>query len=89
MTIKLGRYNVEIDEEDIVLDNGCCIQVLTRGFVFGRFVFGLFNKGIPRISKKLFSEFLKKKCLVLFKENEFGKYYHFDLNRLLEEGYAL
>lgn len=84
MTITLGRHDVEIDENDIVLDNGYCIQVLTKSFITGKF-----DKVTSMISKKLFSDFLKKKCLVLFKENEFGKYYHFDLNRLLEEGYVL
>ena len=84
MTIVLGRHEVEVNDEDVVLDNGCCVQVITRYYTTGRF-----DKTTPRISKKLFNEFLKKNCLILFKENEYGKYYHFDTNRLFEEGYVL
>ena len=84
MTIHLGRYDVEVTDEDVVLDNDCCVQVITRSFRTGRF-----DTVTPKISKKLYKEFLKKNCLVLFKENEYGKYYHFDTYRLFEEGYAL
>ena len=84
MTIHLGRYDVEVTDEDVILDNNCCVQVITRSFRIGRL-----DKVTPIISKKLYKEFLKKSCLVLFKENEYGKYYHFDTDKLFEEGYAL
>ena len=49
MTIHLGRYDVDVTDEDVVLDNGFCVQVITRYYTTGRF-----DKTTPLISKKLF-----------------------------------
>ena len=84
MTIVLGRHEVEVNDEDVVLDNGYYIQVVTK-----RVHTGNFGYVAPSISKKLYKEFLKKNCIVLYKEECGYKYYHFDTNRLFEEGYAL
>ena len=28
--MKFGRYEVEIDENDLILDNGACYQIVTK-----------------------------------------------------------
>ena len=56
--IKVGRNILDINENDLILDNGACYQIITKRIRFG------FNESIPVMSKKLFSDL--KKCELIF-----------------------
>lgn len=56
--LKIGRNVFDIDENDMILDNGACYQIITRKIVKG------FDSYSPIMSKKLFSEL--KKCGLVF-----------------------
>lgn len=56
--LKVGRNIFDIDENDLILDNGTCYQIITKAIGSG------FNKSIPVISKKLFTDL--KKCELIF-----------------------
>ena len=48
--LKVGRNILDISENDLILDNGACYQIVTQKIGHG------FNKVTPRMSKKLFSD---------------------------------
>lgn len=48
--LKVGRNVLDISENDLILDNGACYQIVTQKIGHG------FNKVTPRMSKKLFSD---------------------------------
>ena len=56
--LKIGRNVLDIDENDLILDNGACYQIVTKRVGFG------FNESIPVMSKKLFADL--KKCELIF-----------------------
>lgn len=56
--LKIGRNILDIDERDLILDNGACYQIVTKRVGFG------FNETIPVMSKKLFTDL--KKCELVF-----------------------
>lgn len=56
--LKVGRNVLDINENDLILDNGACYQIITKRIGFG------FNESIPVMSKKLISEL--KKCELIF-----------------------
>lgn len=56
--LKVGRNIFDIDEKDLILDNGACYQIVTKRIGFG------FNEYIPVMSKKLFGDL--KKCELIF-----------------------
>ena len=67
MDFKIGRYVLDINEKDIILDNGACYQIITKK------VGKLWEPYSPVISKSLFdrlnkcgavytNEMLKKKA---------------------------
>ena len=56
--LKVGRNILDIDENDLILDNGACYQIITKRIGFG------FNESIPVMSKKLFADL--KKCELIF-----------------------
>lgn len=59
--LKVGRNVLDIDENDLILDNGACYQIITKKVGFG------FNKSVPVMSKKLFND-LKKIELIFTSE---------------------
>lgn len=92
--MKIGRYIRHIGENDLILDNGACIQIITQT--------GKWNMwyASPLImSKKLFKEL--KTCGFIFidknrtdKANEqyknpFLTCYRFDIDRLIKNGYPI
>lgn len=48
--LKVGRNILDISENDLILDNGACYQIVTQKIGYG------FNKAVPKMSKKLFSD---------------------------------
>lgn len=84
--LKIGRIFFDIDENDIILFNGACWQLITK------VVWSGWHGCYPTVSKKLCEKFVKKDILVLFrKEGEYltsdGKqmglyYYKFDMKKL-------
>lgn len=50
MELKVGRRIIDIDENDLILDNGACYQIVTKEIGTG------FYKPSPVMSKKLFNE---------------------------------
>lgn len=86
--LKVGRNILDIDENDLILDNGACYQITTKE---------IFNKTSPIMSKKLFSDL--KKCDLIFTSeglrqkaikkygNHVQTYYKFNIERMKELGY--
>lgn len=60
--LKVGRNILGIDENDLILDNRACYQIITKRIGFG------FNESIPVMSKKLFADL--KKCELIFTSEE-------------------
>lgn len=54
--LKVGRNIIELDEKDLILDNGACYQIVTKKV-------GGFDWYYPIMSKKLFHD-LKKLELI-------------------------
>ena len=93
--IKIGRYIKSIGQDDLILDNGACIQVTTQtGASLG---WGQFAH--LQMSKKLFRDL--KSCAFIYVdesktrkanepyENPFLTYYRFDIDRLIANGYEV
>ena len=55
--LKVGRNILDISENDLILDNRACYQIVTQKIGYG------FNKAVPKMSKKLFSD-LKNTWLI-------------------------
>lgn len=89
--LKVGRYIWDIDDNDLILDNGACCQIITKKFGYG------FKQVHPIMSKKLFSDL--KKCNLIFTSEELKQraierygncvqtYYKFNIERMKELGY--
>ena len=56
--LKVGRNILHIDENDRILDNGACYQIITHKVGSG------FDSYCPVMSKKLFNDL--KKCELIF-----------------------
>lgn len=93
--IKIGRYEKSIGKDDLILDNGACIQVVTQiGTALG---WGQFSN--LQMSKKLFKDL--KACAFIFVDEErtrkanekyekaFLTYYRFDIDRMIKNGYEV
>lgn len=89
--LKVGRYIWDIDENDLILDNGACYQIITKKFGYG------FKQTHPMMSKKLFLDL--KKCDLIFTSEglrqkaieRYGNcvqtYYKFNIERMKKLGY--
>ena len=90
--IKIGRYIKHIDKDDLILDNGSCIQVTTQTGAYldwGRYAY-------LQMSKKLFRDL--KTCAFIFVDEEktrkanepyekpFLTYYRFDIDQMIKSG---
>lgn len=89
--LKVGRNILNIDENDLILDNGACYQIITKevGKAFDRYP--------PVMSKKLFSDL--KNCELIFTSeglrlaaiqkygNHVKTYWKFNVERMKEMGY--
>lgn len=92
--MKINRYINHIGKDDLILDNGACVQVTTQ-----RGAWGTWDYTILQMSKKLFKD-LKKRGLIFVDEKETEKknkpyenpwltYYRFDIDRMIENGYKV
>lgn len=88
MDLKVGRDVLDINEKDIILDNGACYQIITKE------VGKLWKAYFPVISKSLFSklnkcgavytnEMLKKKAFERYHINS-CTFWAFDMKKLEE-----
>ena len=89
--IKVGRNILDIDENDLILDNGVCYQIITKEIGYG------FQKSTPIMSKKLFKEL--KKFELIFTNEQLLKhakktynlsnvtFWKFNIKRMQEMGY--
>ena len=90
--MKIGRDIKYIDKDDLILDNGACIQVTTQtgaSLGWGHFAY-------LKMSKKLFKDL--KTCAFIYvdeaktrKANEpyekpFLTYYRFDIDQMIQSG---
>lgn len=91
MELKIGRRIIDIDENDLILDNGVCYQIVTKEIGTG------FYKSSPVMSKKLFSELKKLEFIFtsdglrLQAEKRYGHtgltYWKFNIDRMKKSGY--
>lgn len=92
--LKIGRYIKFISEDDLILDNGAVVQVITQYGPCRRW------SCAPLImSKKMFKEL--KSLLFIYKDEEktakanaqyekpFLTYYRFDIERMIKAGYPV
>ena len=89
--LKVGRNILNIDDNDLILDNGACYQIITKQIGNG------LNKATPVMCKKLFSDL--KKCDLIFTSeglrlaakqkygNHVQTYWKFNIERMKEMGY--
>jgi len=90
--IKINRYIKHIDKNDLILDNGSCIQVLTQ--TGSR---GLYGYAPLIMGRKLFKEL--KDCQFIFVDEEKTEntnsdkscltYYRFNIDRMIQMGYPV
>lgn len=88
--LKVGRNIIELDDKDLILDNGACYQIVTKKV-------GGCDWHYPVMSKKLFHD-LKKLELIFTSEGlkqdaikKYGTsvitYWKFDIERMQKFGY--
>lgn len=89
--LKVGRNIFDIDEGDLILDNGACYILVTKKVMKG------YSEGSPTVSKKLFSDL--KKCGLIFtnevlRQDTIKKYgnhvvtfWKFDVDQMKKLGY--
>lgn len=94
IVMKIGRYIKNIGENDIVLDNGSCIQVITQTGAFQDFHYSTLS-----MSKKLFNELRKFDLLYLDVEKTKKEsrgfnppklfYFRFNIEKMERMGYEV
>lgn len=89
--LKVGRDIIEVDDKDLILDNGACYQIVTKKIRKG------FYNYYPKMSKKLVND-LKKLELIFTSEKlkqdaakRYGSsimaYWKFNIERMQKLGY--
>ena len=88
--LKVGRNIIELDEKDLILDNGACYQIVTKKV-------GGFDQYYPIISKKLFNDLRKLELIFTSEElkqdaiKKYGTsvitYWKFNIERMQKLGY--
>lgn len=89
--LKVGRDIIEIDDKDLILDNGACYQIVTEKIRKG------FNSYSPKMSKKLFNDLKKTEFIFTSEElrqdaiKRYGisgiTYWKFNIERMQKFGY--
>ncbi|WP_448902319.1 hypothetical protein [Eubacterium sp.] len=89
--LKVGRNIIELDDKDLILDNGACYQIITREIGSG------FDKHSPKMSKKLFNDLKKLELIYTSKTlrqaaiKRYGShvktYWKFNIERMQKLGY--
>ena len=91
--LKVGRDIIELDNKDLILDNGACYQIVTQKVRKG------FDSHYPKMSKKLFND-LKNLEVIFTSEglrqdaiNKYGSsvitYWKFNIERMQKLGYLI
>ena len=92
--MKINRYVKHIGKDDLILDNGSCIQVTTQKGAWADW-----NYQTLAMSKKLFKQL--KDCNFIFVDKEktekanekyknpFLTYYRFDIDKMIKNGYPI
>ena len=92
--MKINRYIKAIGKDDLILDNGACIQVTTQYGSWSEWSYAPLC-----MSKKLFKDL--KTCGFIFVDEEetkkanapyknpFLTYYRFDIDKLISNGYEV
>lgn len=92
--MKINRYIKPIGKDDLILDNGACIQVVTQQGSWSAWDYSSLT-----MSKKLFKDL--KTCAFIFVDEErtkkanepykvpFLTYYRFDIDKLISNGYEI
>lgn len=62
--MKIGRKEYDINDKDVIFDNGACYQLISREIRSG------FNTASPIISKALFAKLLKNDVVKIHKNSE-------------------
>lgn len=89
--LKVGRKIFDIDQNDLILDNGACYQIVTQEIRKG------FDRITPKMSSKLFND-LKKSELIFTSEglrqaaiekygNSVVTFWKFDIDQMKKMGY--
>jgi hypothetical protein len=66
--IKCGRVSFELTDGDTVMDNGSCLQLITRRIHKG------FTSYSPRVSKKEFAKFKTNKNVSINTSHDYPSY---------------
>lgn len=89
--LKVGRNIFDIDDNDLILDNGACYQIITKEIRKG------FDRITPKMSSKLFNDL--KKCELIFTSeglrqaaiekygNSVVTFWKFDVDQMKKMGY--
>lgn len=89
--LKVGRNIFDIDENDLILDNGACYILVTKKVMKG------YSECSPTVSKKLFNDL--KKCELIFTSeglrqaaierygNHAVTFWKFDVDQMKKMGY--
>lgn len=89
--LKVGRNIFDIDDNDLILDNGACYQIITKEIRKG------FDRITPKMSSKLFNDL--KKCELIFTSeglrqaaiekygNSVVAFWKFDVDQMKKMGY--
>lgn len=89
--LKVGRNIFDIDDNDLILDNGSCYQIITKEIRKG------FDRITPKMSSKLFNDL--KKCELIFTSeglrqaaiekygNSVVAFWKFDVDQMKKMGY--
>ena len=89
--LKVGRKVFDIDENDLILDNGNCYILCTKKVWSGYFQVS------PKVSKKLFADLKKRELIYTSKElkqaaidrygNSLITYWKFNIGKMKNTGY--
>lgn len=88
--LKIGRKVYNIGTNDILMDNGVSVQLITQNGPFRDWTYT-----VPVLSKKLFKDL--KACCFIFEDQELTKkysnlklvYYRFNIERMIEMGHEV
>jgi hypothetical protein len=62
LTVKCGREEFKLDQSDVIMDNGACIQIVTK------LTGGYPNRSCPIIAKAKWKQIVKQGLVKLVKE---------------------
>lgn len=90
--MKINRYIKQIGKDDLILDNGACIQVVTQNGARGEYGFGALIMSKKQFKELMKFDFIYPDVSLTKKANEkYGKpvlcYLRFDIDKMIANGY--